>query len=300
LIEDLAVSGPTSRRAIARYEFLLFVTPAVLFVTAFTAYPALSSTIISFTNINLGLTSWSFVGIDNYVRLLNWEFLPMVVRNTAILVACASLLQIAVGFVLATTLNQNLPFRRGVRSIAVLPWIVPAIVIGLLFQQMFNGSRLGIANTVLDIFGLPGRSWLTEPASAMVIMIATAVWRGVPLSTIILLGGLQTLPRDVYEAAAIDGATPMQSFRHVTLPLMRPILLVNLIWVTAGNLNQLDIPFALTGGAPAHQTEVLSETLYEQAFRLLDGGFAASIATVMLLINLVCTIGYLLLLRSQR
>lgn len=285
---------------INRRPYLFFIVPAIVYVASFTLYPAVYSVVISFTNLNFGYSDWKFVALDNYVRLANWQYLPVVLANTAIFVFSVSAIQICIGFGVALILNQRLPFRRTVRSIAVLPWIVPSIVIALLFQQIFNGSRLGIANTIAAGFGFGTQIWLADRTMAMAIMIGALVWRGLPLTIIILLGGLQTIPRDVYEASVVDGATRWQSFFRITLPLMKPILLVNLIWVTSGNLNHLDIPFGLTGGGPSHQTEVLSVTLYSQGFQQLDAGFAAAVATLMLALNVVMTVLYVHLLRSRQ
>lgn len=280
--------------------YLFFIAPAIVYVLCFTLYPAIYSILISFTNLNFGYVDWKFVGLDNYVRLLRWEYLPMVLGNTAVFVIGVSLIQICLGFCIALVLNQRIPLRRTVRSIAVLPWIVPSIVIALLFQQMFNGSRLGIANTIAAALGFDGQIWLSSPPMAMAIMIAALVWRGLPLTIIILLGGLQTIPRDVYEAAVVDGASPRQAFFNITLPLMKPVLLINLIMVTSGNLNHLDIPFGLTGGGPSHQTEVLSVMLYTQGFLQLDAGFASTAAVLMLVLNLAMTILYVRVLGARQ
>lgn len=283
-----------------RRPYLAFILPTVVYVLALTLYPALYSIFISFTNLNFGYVDWKFVGLDNYARLLRWEFLPMVLGNTAIFVIGVSAIQIVLGFCIALILNQRLPLRRTVRSIAVLPWIVPSIVIALLFQQIFNGSRLGIANTIVNTFGGEGQMWLSNPPVAMAIMIGALVWRGLPLTIIILLGGLQTIPRDIYEASVVDGATPRQAFFRITLPLMKPVLLINLIMVTSGNLNHLDIPFGLTGGGPSHQTEVLSVMLYSQGFLQLDAGFASTVAVLILGLNLMMTVFYVRVLRSRQ
>lgn len=283
-----------------RRPYLAFIVPTVAYVLSLTLYPALYSIFISFTNLNFGYVDWKFVGLDNYARLLRWEFLPLVLGNTTVFVIGVSAIQIVLGFSIALILNQRLPLRRTVRSIAVLPWIVPSIVIALLFQQIFNGSRLGIANTIVNSFGAEGQMWLSNPPVAMAIMIGALVWRGLPLTIIILLGGLQTIPRDIYEASVVDGATPRQAFFSITLPLMKPVLLINLIMVTSGNLNHLDIPFGLTGGGPSHQTEVLSVMLYSQGFMQLDAGFASTVAVLMLGLNLLMTVFYVRLLRSRQ
>jgi ABC-type sugar transport system permease subunit len=200
----------------------------------------------------------------------------------------------AVLVVLGFTLGSR--FMRGV---AILPWVIPAVVIGLLFQQLFSGSRLGIMNNLVSAFGIPPHAWLSNPGEAMVIMILALVWRGVPLSIILQLGGLQTIPRELYEAARVDGASTWQAFRHITLPSLKPILMINLIMATSGTLNHVDIPLSLTGGGPNRMTEVISVSLYNEGFKQLDAGYAATFATALLIINLLLTIGYLRLLRRR-
>ena len=278
---------------------LLMIGPPVLFILIFTLYPAILAIFLSFTNRDFGFPTWSFIGLENYQRLISWEYSSEILMNTALVVFCASALQISIGFLFAMALNQNWPYRGLVRGIAILPWIIPGIVIALLWQQIFNGSQLGIANTAIRALGFEQRAWLAEPSQALAIIIFVMVWRSFPLSLILLLGGLQSIPRELYEAASIDGATRWQAFRHITIPLVMPIILINLIWITAGNLNHLDIPFALTGGGPSYQTAVMSVALYDQAFQNLDAGFAASIATVMLLINIALTLTYVKLLKSK-
>jgi len=126
------------------------------------------------------------------------------------------------------------------------------------------------------------------------------VWRGVPLSIILQLGGLQTIGRELYEAASIDGASRWQVLRYITIPSLKPILLINLIMATSGTLNHVDIPLALTGGGPGRATEVLSLSLYNQGFQVLDAAYASTIATVILIINLILTVAYLRVLRVPR
>jgi multiple sugar transport system permease protein len=278
----------------------LFIVPPLLYVLAFTLYPALYSAAISFTNLNFGFVNWRFVGLDNYAHLFRVPYLSTVLVNTLIFVGGVSAIQIALGFCVALLLHQQLPFRRTVRSIAVLPWIVPSIVAALIYQQIFNGSKLGTANMIAGFFDIPPQVWLSDRWTALAIMIGSLVWRGLPVTIIILLGGLQTIPRDVYEASKVDGATAWQTFWAITLPMMRPIILINLIMITSGNLNHLDIPFGLTGGGPSHQTEVLSVTLYDLGFLQLDAGMASATAMIVLGLNLFLTILYVYVLRARQ
>lgn len=276
--------------------YVWFILPATIYVFMFTLYPALYGIMISFTDMHFGYTDYRFVGLENYTRLLQWRHLPTVLRNTGVFVGAVVFLQMSFGLLIAMLLNRKVPGRALARSVAIFPWILPAIVIGLMFKQMFVGSRLGIMNALRSSMGLQTVSWLTNPSLAMAIMIGSVTWRGTALSIILQLGGLQTIPDEVNEAAVIDGAHSLQRLWYITLPLLRPSLLINLIMATSGTFNHVDIPLSLTGGGPRRATEVLSLALYKQAFEMLDASLAATIATVILVINLILTLVYLKIL----
>lgn len=289
-----------SANGFTRHQYLFFIMPAILVVLGFTAYPALYGIWISLTNLHFAYPDSRFVGFDNYIRFFTWPALPQVAGNTVVFVTAVVVLQLSLGLMIALLLNKLVFGRRLMRSIAILPWVIPAVIIGLMFQQLFSGSKLGIMNTVIAMFGLESRSWLSDPGQSMAIMIGALVWRGVPLSIILQLGGLQTIGKELYEAAAIDGASRWQVLRHITIPSLKPILLINLIMATSGTLNHVDIPLALTGGGPGRATEVLSLSLYNQGFQVLDAAYASTIATVILAINLILTVAYLRVLRAPR
>ena len=289
----------SAKALMARHQYIFFIAPAIFLVLGFTAYPALYGVTISFTNMHFAYPDFRFVGLENYWRFISWSDLPKVGFNTVFFVACVVALQLSLGLLIALLLNKALFGRRLMRSVAILPWIIPAIIIALMFQQLFNGSRLGIMNALLANFGFDTRSWLYNPNEAMAVMILAVVWRGVPLSIILQLGGLQTIARELYEAAAIDGATRWQTLRFITLPNLKPILLINLIMITSGTLNHIDIPLALTGGGPGNSTEVLALSLFKQGFQSLDAAYASTIATIILILNLLLTIAYLRVLRRK-
>jgi ABC-type sugar transport system permease subunit len=282
-----------------RYQYLMFITPAIVIVLGLTAYPALYGVYVSFTNLHLAFPEARFVWFANYVKLASWPALPQVLANTAIFVAAVGLLQLGFGLLVALLLNKAIFGRRFMRSIAILPWVIPGIIVALMYQQFFSGSRLGIMNTIIGYLGLPSRSWFSDPTQAMVVMILVLVWRATPLSVMLQLSALQTVPRELYEAAGIDGASPWQRLRHVTLPALKPILLINVIMVTSGTLNHVDIPLALTGGGPGRATEVLALSIYKQGFEVLDAAYASTISTVILAVNLILTILYLRVLRNR-
>ena len=294
-------SAPVARKRRLRVNgYVFFILPGVLIVLSLTLFPALYGIYLSLTNLNLGYVGSKFIGLANYAHFFTWSDLGLVVRNTATFVGSVLLLQACIALAVAIVLDQRLPGHQLLRSISILPWVLPAVVIGLVFAQIFGGSRLGIANYVLSFFGIHQMAWFSDPVLAMIILIAVSTWRGIPFSVMMMLGGLQTVPRDLYEAAAIDGATAWQRFRFITLPLLRPIILITLIMSTGGQLNSLDIPLALTGGGPGNATEIISLALYKESFFHLDIAYGATIGTMMLIANLVLIVLYIAVLRPRR
>lgn len=290
---------PRLAAILSKHQYIFFVLPAIVLVLGLTAYPALYGVLVSFTNLNFGYATSKFVWFENYVRLANWPALPQVLFNTTVFVTSVVILQLSIGLLAALLLNRAMFGRGLVRSIAILPWVIPGIIIALMFQQLFSGSRLGIMNTVIAMFGFESRTWFANPTESMIVLILAVVWRGVPLSIILQLGGLQTIKKELYEAAAIDGANRWQVLRYITIPSLRPILLINLIMATSGTLNHVDIPLALTGGGPGRSTEILALSIYKQGFEVLDAAYASTIATIILLLNLILTVVYLRVLRAR-
>lgn len=297
--KDDPMASKTIAARIRQHQYLFFISPAVITVFGLTGYPAAYGVFVSFTNMNFAFPDWKIVGFENYTRLATWPLLPEVTFHTVVFVGAVVALQLSLGLMIALLLNKAVFGRQLMRSVAVLPWVIPSIIVAVMFDQFFSGSRLGIMNMMIGYLGIPSRTWLSDPVQSMVIMIFAVVWRGVPLSILLQLSGLQTVPKELYEAAAIDGASRWQSLVNITLPSLKPILLINVIMATSGTLNTVDIPLALTGGGPGTATEVLALSIYKQGFEVLDAAYASTIATVILAINLVLTIVYLRVLRRK-
>lgn len=282
-----------------RAAYLWFIAPAVGFVAAFTVYPSLYGIYLSLTDLHFGYVGSRFIWFENYIRLVTWSRFWPVMRITAVFVIATVALQISLGLLAALILEKRVRGTAIARTVAILPWALPSVVVGLMFNRMVSGSKLGILNYLMSHFDLPARAWLSDPTLAMVILVGALVWRGTGLSIILQLGGLQTIPEEVYEAARIDGAGPATTLWRVTIPMLKQCLLVNLIMASAGTFNHVSIPLSLTGGGPQGATEVLSLAVYKQGFQVLNAGFAASIATFMLILNVVLTIVYLRVLRER-
>jgi multiple sugar transport system permease protein len=197
--------------------------------------------------------------------------------------------------------------RRGlrgtvfVRATVLAAWAVPGVVIGVIWALMFDETSAGILNHGLSLVGFSGElPFLSDPTLATVAIIVANVWRGTALSMILCYAGLKTIPDDLHEAARIDGASPSQALVRVTLPVMAPILTLNLVLVTVETFNTFDMVLALTGGGPGASTQVLALGVYDQIFRQLNLGRGAAMAVVLMLINAVMIAAYVRLVRRQQ
>ena len=191
-----------------------------------------------------------------------------------------------IGFALALLLNRPLPGRSILRSIFIIPWAVPAFVAALTWSWMFN-DQFGIVNAVLEGIGLDGQPWLVQRWSAFGIILLTDIWLWTPWFTLLLLAGLQSLPKEPFEAAAIDGTTTWRVFRFLTLPMLRPVIVVCVVIRAIDAFRTFDIVWTLTGGGPGRSTELFSLYAYVHAFLNLDLGRGSAAAIVGALIILV-------------
>jgi multiple sugar transport system permease protein len=194
----------------------------------------------------------------------------------------------------------NLPFRTRwpVRLALLFPWALPLVFSGLIFAWFFDSSY-GVVNDVIRRFGGgEGPLWLTRPGLAMAAVCLAIIWKTSSFCALILLAGLQTIPDSLYEAAEIDGASRWQRFRHVTLPLLLPSIMVALIFRTITAIQTFDIPYAMTRGGPGHATETLAMYIHTNTLDFLDFGYGAALAVVMFLVSMLTTAWYLRYIRG--
>ncbi|WP_019586583.1 carbohydrate ABC transporter permease [Deinococcus apachensis] len=277
---------------------LPYLLPAFLFIALLTFIPAAYTVYLSFTNTSLLQGGARFVGFENFARLFADQSIVLVLRNTFVFVAGSVLLQIGLGVGLALLLNLPYRGRVLVRTLILATWIIPEVVVGFTWQMILAGGEYGLLNAFLAKFGLGPVLWLGTPAVALFSLILVNVWRGTAFSVILQLAALQAIPDELYEAARIDGANGRQLFRFVTLPMITPTLLINLVNNTLGTFNVTALVFALTNGGPARGTEVLALTMYNAAFKQYDLGFAAAIAMVLFAINVALVVVYVRLFRN--
>ena len=266
---------------------LAFVSPWVVGFLAFTFIPAALSLYYSLSDYSL-LQPPAYIGLDNYRELASDPVFWKALRNTGYYAAIALPLGLLMALWVALLLNAPI---RGVsiyRTIVFLPSLVPLVASAMLWLWMFN-SKLGLINTTLVALGVnnpPG--WLTDTVWAMPALIIMSVW-GVGNTVVIFLAGLQDVPRDLYEAAEIDGAGPARQLFHVTLPMLSPVIFFNLIMAIIGALQVFGAPFIMTGGGPARATYFYTMYLYDNAFSYLRMGYASAMAWVQLLIVMALT-----------
>lgn len=276
----------------------LLITPAILVLLFVFAYPIGRAFWLSLFTENLGTNLEPvFSGLTNYGRMLTdgrfWQSL----WNTTIFTTISIFLELILGMGIALVLDKSFRGRGFVRTVGLIPWSLPTAVMGLAWAWIFN-DQFGIVNDLLLRLGLIGETitWLGDPFRAMLAMIIADVWKTTPFISIILLAGLQSISSDLYEAHAIDGANPIQSFRQITIPLLMPQIVIALLFRFAQAFGIFDLVQVMTGGGPAGATETVSIYIYATVRRYLDFGYGASlvVVTFLLLILAVAIAAYFL------
>ncbi|PSQ58106.1 MAG: sugar ABC transporter permease [Halobacteriales archaeon SW_9_67_25] len=276
---------------------LPWLAPTLLLLAVFQLYPMLEAILMSFTNETLVRTGTQFVGPEQYIRLAtDPEFWDML-RVTAIFAFSSVVLHVLLGLILALAIDygvrRGLPGHLTTRVSVLLAWIVPGIIIGLVWKVMLVENQFGAVNHFLGLLNIGPVPFRSDPTLALVSTIIAGTWRGTAFTMIMIYGGLQRVPQRLYEAARVDGAGRWARFRHVTLPQLKPVLFVTTVLVTIYSLNTFDLIFALTGGGPGRATQVLALFMYQEAFQDYALGRGAAIAVVMLVANLLLTGVYL-------
>jgi multiple sugar transport system permease protein len=283
--------GPLER-AERRLGYAL-LAPALLLLLAVVLYPIATLLWTSTQQMHLA-QPWleGFVGFENYVRAFEdprfWSSLGTTLIYVAITVPGA----ILAGLGLA--LLANLPFRVKwpVRLGLLLPWALPLVFAGLIFRWFFE-YELGVVNAVLRGFGFEPLRWLSTPDLAFIATCTAIVWKSSSFVALVLLAGLQAIPSSLYEAASVDGASAWQRFWNVTLPMLRPAIVVALIFRTITAIQTFDIPYAMTGGGPGHATETLAMYVHRTTIDVLDFGYGSALAALMFLVSLAMTSVYI-------
>jgi multiple sugar transport system permease protein len=259
----------------------LFMLPAAVLLLVFLTYPLGLGTWLGFTDTKIG-RSGVWVGWDNFAYLAGDSVAQLSLFNTLFYTAVASVIKFGLGLWLAVLLNEHLPFKSMIRAIVLLPFIVPTALSAIAFWWLYD-SQFSVISWTLTKMGLIDRyiDFLGEPWLARFSTIAANIWRGVPFVAICLLAGLQTISPSLYEAAALDGATPWQRFRFVTLPLLTPIIAVVMTFSVLFTFTDFQLIYVLTRGGPLNSTHLMATLSFQRAIPGGALGEGAALATMM-------------------
>jgi len=276
------VAAPTSRLLDSRNALgFAFMVPAGVLLLVFLTYPLGLGTWLGFTDAKIGRPG-IWVGLENFEYLWGDSVTRLALFNTIFYTVVASVIKFALGLWLALLLNKNLPFKSFVRAVVLLPFIVPTALSALAFWWIYDAqfsviswalTRMGLIHQYIDFLG--------DPWNARFSTIAANVWRGVPFVAITLLAGLQTISPSYYEAASLDGATPWQQFRYVTLPLLTPIIAVVMTFSVLFTFTDFQLIYVLTRGGPLNATHLMATLSFQRAISGGALGEGAAIATAM-------------------
>jgi ABC-type sugar transport system permease subunit len=291
-VSDTPIS--TSKDLSERALGALLLAPAALLLLAIVVYPIATlfwSSLHTVDNANPAAGE-QWAGLANYARAFDddrfWHSLGQTVLYVVVTVPAA----LVVGLGLALLANQPFRVKWPVRLGLLLPWALPLVFAGLIFRWFFE-YQTGIVNDMLVRLGGEPLQWLSSPALATAAVCIAIVWKSSSFMALMLLAGLQSIPKSLYEAAEVDGATTWQQFVEITLPMLRPAIFVALIFRTITAIQTFDIPYAMTGGGPGESTETLAMYIHKTTLDFLDFGYGSALAALMFVLSMVATSGYL-------
>jgi len=281
---------------------LWFLLPSFCFVALFSIFPIIESMRVSFYRpiLTLPWLGQRIVGWENYTDLFTDPVARHSLGTTLLFIGVTIPLELLFGLAIALVLNETFRGRGLLRAVVLIPWAIPTVVSSQMWRFIFN-DRYGLANYLL--FGADTSRYLAplaDPHLALAAIMAAEIWKTTPFAALIILAGLQTISDDLYEAASVDGASTWQTFRHVTLPLLTPALLLALLFRTIDALRVFDLVFVMTQGGPADATNVLQFYGYKKTFAEGMIGYGSAIAVTVFLLSLVLSLAYLQAFKTGR
>jgi multiple sugar transport system permease protein len=262
-----------------------FVLPYVIFFLAFAAYPLTFSIILVFHRWNI-VSPMEWIGLKNFSRLLQDPLFYVSLKNTLVFLVIHIPLQVVVALLFAMLLNSKIRGRGFFRAVYFLPVVVSGVVVTILWQQLYSYDY-GVLNTILGALGLQPVPWIADPRIAMPAIAVMATWKNIGIYIVLFLAGLQTIPRELYEAASVDGATPSRQFLSITIPMLNPTVVVICVLSTIGGFSLFIEPYVLTGGGPMQSTLSGMLYIYNQGFYFNHMGYAATLGIVYAFIILM-------------
>jgi len=282
----------------------LMVAATVIYLAVFIGYPVLYNLVMSVQQVNVGnLRSMDrpFVGLSNYAKLVDDPLFWTVTRNTTLFVLVNVSAQCVGGLLLAMYFAQNFPGSGWLRGLILAGWMLPPLVIGAVWKWMLTSDN-GIVNTMLQWLGMTGGKiyWLSDPNVALASVTVANVWFGVPFNMILIAAGLAGIPRDIYEAAALDGAGAVRRFFAITLPLLAPTLYALVALTTIYTMRAFDLIWTMTHGGPVDASNIFPVWSYKLSFEVFDFGAGAAISTAMLFIVFLVALVYVRSVRAEK
>lgn len=273
-----------------RWTPLWFLLPALVVVLVVVLYPLCYEVWLSFRNVtllNLKSKNYPFVALDNYINIFKDRLFYSTLVRTIAWTAINLIFHVGFGMFLAILLNRKLPGKTVIRALLILPWAVPQYIAATAWKNMFN-VEYGAVNILLtNIFGKGAAiPWLSDPKWSFVAAIITNIWLGIPFMMMIALGGLQSIPQELYEAADVDGATGWQKVKNITLPLLKPVMTPAIILGTVWTFNMVNVIYIITSGAASEDAQILVTLVYKKAFEYYRYGYAAAFSVIIFLILL--------------
>ncbi len=268
----------------------LLLVPALLLVAAVVLYPTLTGMDISFRQMRLNRPALGtgYIGFTHYLAMLNDTVFWVALQNTAVWVVVTVVLELLLGLMVALALDVELPGFRTIAVIVLLPWFLPVVVAGNIWALMLD-ARLGVINAALVNLGILSdfKAWFADPAWALPAAILVEAWHGFPFFALLLLAGLKGVPTELYEAAAVDGASLWHRIRHIQIPALRMIIVASVVLRAISLMNSPELLLILTGGGPGYSTQVLSLYAFQKAYREFNFGYAGALSVVMFLLLMV-------------
>lgn len=264
---------------------IIGLLPALLFYTVFVMYPIVRSFFYGFYDWN-GLGQPVYIGLKNFKEILSDQIFWLSFKNNIFVVVASIFGQIPLGLIIAIVLNRKLKGAGFFRSAFFMPMILSTVVVGLLWSTILN-SQVGILNTVLQNIGLEklAKDWLGDPKYAMYTVSGVVIWQFIGLYMIIFLAALQNVPGEIMEAADIDGASEVRKLFSITLPMVWDTIIAAVVLCIAGSMRSFDMVFVLTGGGPAHSTELMATYMYNKTFSVYKYGYGSAVSLVIFVIS---------------
>jgi multiple sugar transport system permease protein len=286
----VAVAAPRRRLRPGRDRFvpLAMLTPIIVVSVVVIGFPILFVIAESFFDVNPSRhTGWNFVGIENYLAIGRDAEIAPVLLNSAIWTFGSVALQFLLAFVAAVVVREALQGRAWawLRAAYIIPWATPIIVGAMAWRWLYQ-PQFGLINSVLQQLGLGdfAHAWLSDPATALGAVMVTNVWRGFPFIMVMLLSGMAAIPDEVYEAAKVDGAGAMQRVISITLPMLRPVILLSTLMSLIWTFNNFGLIYVMTGGGPDGASDILTTFVYKNAFERFDFGYASALSVFLFVI----------------